>query len=171
MAESEQENNWDDLADEFGLFPDKPAPKAEPPKPATTFADLPTPLFDPGPDEIIAEPEELEDLEDAGEEGDDESDEGTEPGQEGGKKKRKRRRRRKKKSGQPEGEQPTLAETVAPAPMNVEEGEAPGEVEDDEEDAYNAPNIIDEEIVAAIPKQEWKIMPWAELIGKLYRPN
>ena len=57
----------------------------------------------------------------------------------------------------------------------VEEGEAPGEMadEDDDTNEENAPSAVDEEMTSAGngPRQEFKVMSWAELIGKLHRPN
>jgi hypothetical protein len=118
------------------------------------------------------------------------------PGQEGGKKKKKRRRKKKKKGGgdpnaqgqaapgtadfvdeQPEyGAAPKPANAPRPAPVaaqgddSVEEGEAPGEFEDDENTIQ--PSAVDEAMAEeSIQKKEWKVIGWNELISKLYRPG
>lgn len=105
-----------------------------------------------------------------------------------GKKKRRRRRRRRKKGGggtnpesataaessEPEsGEfQAAVSPTISEEEETVEEGEAPGELSDDEGDHENL-SAVDEEMstVSNEPRQEWKVMSWNELIGKLHRPN
>ncbi|HKB05152.1 MAG TPA: hypothetical protein VKD90_23205 [Gemmataceae bacterium] len=135
------------------------------------------PLYDPGPaalaeeyeDEVTAEP-----VQEA-EEGEDDSPPTLEPVTDGGKKRRRRRRRRKK------GGAPEAAEVEPEAPSEaaeqeedggVEEGEAPAEVEgDDSEEA--TPSAVDEEMEAeaAVPRNEWHVMTWHELVAKLYRPG
>jgi hypothetical protein len=91
-------------------------------------------------------------------------------GQEGGK--RRRRRRRRKKKGGPEGEA-TPADVEMSEDQDVEEGEAPAEVEGDDEDDGAPPSAMDEELdeEVALPRQEWHVMTWAELVGKLHRPG
>jgi hypothetical protein len=156
----------DDL-DEFGLGVEEPAGAARP-HPA---------LYDPGPEAVV------DDLDEAGEapaplddedEGGDEEEAfapGDEEGPPGGKKRRRRRRRKKKGSG------PADEAEAAPAGEDengalVEEGEAPAEVEDDEEDAFT-PSAVDEEMDAEVahPRPEYHVMTWAELVSRLHRPG
>jgi hypothetical protein len=157
-ARPEPKPEPEDEGDDFGGF------VAEPPAP-------PAALYDPGPEEVVDEADDLEDA-DAG---DDEGPEG-EPGgdeTEAGKKKRRRRRRRKKKGP----DAPTVAGEPAgageaPAEDEVEEGEAPAEFEGDGENEP-AQSAVDEEMdeEAAGPAPVWNVMTWTELVGKLYRPN
>jgi len=164
----------EDEPDEFG------AGVAEPEEPALSGA-----LYDPGPDEMAgddfddAAPEPLEE-EDEGDEVAGEM-EGASEGHEGGKRKRRRRRRRKKGGpGAPEpaaeppdvGEVGEVGEPAEAEEAIVEEGEAPAEVEGDDDEPA-PPTAVDEELVAeaAGPRPEWHVMTWMELVAKLYRPN
>lgn len=159
-------------------------------------------LFDPGPEQILEETDHVG-LPDVGEDEElDSSDSGElfdtdpAPGQEGseggeggegdgGRRKRKRRRRKKKKGpGDPNAPQDANTSEVgevteatvpddAEAVDDVEEGEAPA-VLSDEDDSEQAPvSAVEEELVASAnePKQEWNVMTWGDLIGKLYRPS
>jgi hypothetical protein len=155
-------------------------------------------LFDPGPEQILEETdhvgvptaegeEEFDDTDSgelfdtdeatAGQEGQEEQE-----GQEGGKRKRKRRRRKKKRgegeavAGEAEtNEAGDVTEETVPddedVSNGVEEGEAP-EVLDEGDDEVPT-SAVDEELeaVANQPKQEWNVMTWADLIGKLHRPG
>lgn len=171
------DNSWDNLADDLGID-EKPA--------------APVPEVTDSHDDADADDE--FDGDDTGDAGD--TEETTAPGhaEEGeGKKKRRRRRRRRKKGGAPaEGAAPVgevATEPVANGDSGefaaiadaeddqiVEEGEAPDEInqngdEDDENDVIHS--AVDEEMTQAgkDQRQEWKVMSWADLIGKLYRPN
>jgi ribonuclease E len=135
-------------------------------------------LYDPGPETVVdhaADIEETTDPLDEGLEGDEPAprEEGT---QEEGGKRRRRRRRRKKKGGATDAaaeEEPAAGETEAgEEAATVEEGEAPAELEGDDEDA-TAPSAVDEELdaEASQPRPEWHVMSWAELVSKLYRPG
>ncbi len=136
----------------------------------------PAALYDPGPETVVdhaADLEETTDPLDEGLEGDEPAGQGEGPTDEGGKR-RRRRRRRKKKGGGPDGgaeEEPAAGEAEEEA-ATVEEGEAPAEVEgDDDEEA--APSAVDEEMEAeaAQPRPEWHVMSWNELVSKLHRPG
>jgi hypothetical protein len=122
-------------------------------------------MFDPGPDEVADEGEDLAGDSDDGDEV--AGEEGTETGADGVKR-RRRRRRRKKKGGPAE---PAVAE--AEDESVVEEGEAPEEVESDDDDEEVAPTALEEELEAEVVgvRQEWHVMTWAELVSKLHRPN
>jgi ribonuclease E len=135
-------------------------------------------LYDPGPETVVdhaADIEEASDPLDDGAEGDEPAgrDEGV--ADEGGKR-RRRRRRRKKKGGAPEGGVETEPVPVAAdsddEETTVEEGEAPAELEGNDDDEV-APSAVDEEMEAeaAHPRPEWHVMSWAELVSKLYRPS
>lgn len=108
-----------------------------------------------------------------------------------GKKKRRRRRRRRKKGGAnpaegaaapadvesaegDSGEYQAVGEAAAEE-ETVEEGDAPAEMGDSSEDDDDRENLsaVDEEMNTAGngPRQEWKVMSWNELVGKLHRPN
>lgn len=138
-------------------------------------------LFDPGPETVAEDdfddsaPEPMDDVEDDAEPiGGDvgEAGESSDTG-EGGKK-RRRRRRRKKKGGTTDAVEPGhLAAGEEDDESIVEEGEAPGEVEDDDDDEELAPAAVDEELDAdvALPRPEWHVMTWNELVSKLYRPT
>ena len=135
-------------------------------------------LYDPGPETVVdhaADIEETTDPLDEGLEGDEPAPREEGPPEEGGKR-RRRRRRRKKKGGATDAtseEEPATAETEAEADSaTVEEGEAPAELEGDDEDVA-APSAVDEELEAeaAQPRPEWHVMSWAELVSKLYRPG
>jgi hypothetical protein len=142
-------------------------------------------LYDPGPDAVADEdfddaaPEPLDEGEEA-EEGDEAAGEaeGGPEGQEGGKR-RRRRRRRKKKGGpgapEPEAAAPAEASEATDAQDDevVEEGEAPDEVEEGDDDEPIPASAVEEEMVAeaAGPRPEWHVMTWMELVSKLYRPN
>jgi ribonuclease E len=166
----------EDEPDEFG------AGVADP-EPAMTGA-----LYDPGPDVTAGD-----DFEDAAAEPLDEEDEGDEvageteggpEGHDGGKRKRRRRRRRKKGgpgTSEPAAEPADVGERGEPVERGepaeaedavVEEGEAPAEVEGDDDEPA-PPTAVDEELVAeaAGPRPEWHVMTWMELVSKLYRPN
>lgn len=193
------ESSWDDLVEEFGLKSEAP-PKTEAPaaksaaRPALkSLKALPEPelegddfgfgvpaeaprtvaaLYDPGPEAVS------EDDEEEFEDGTSDSGETTET-QEGGKPKKRRRRRRKKKGEQVAAGKPSddLDSDVAePDDSNVEQGEAPAEVEDDDEDEDDQATLhlaVDEELEeeAALPRPEWHVMTWVELVSKLYRPS
>ena len=124
-----------------------------------------------------------------GEEGSgEETSEGTSEEGEGKKKRRRRRRRRKKGGANPEaaaatpetvdddsGEFQAVDGTAAveeEEEETVEEGEAPGEMSDEDDENENL-SAVDEEMNTAStgPRQEWKVMSWNELVGKLHRPN
>ena len=132
-------------------------------------------LYDPGPETVVdhaADFEEVTDPLDEGLEGDEPAPH-AEGGPEEGGKRRRRRRRRKKKGGAEEAadEEPARGGEAEEAAV-VEEGEAPAELEGDEEDE-TAPSAMDEEMEAeaAQPRPEWHVMSWAELVAKLYRPG
>ena len=142
------------------------------------------PLYDPGPDAVAEEDDDFgeapEPLDEA-EEGEDRppTTEGVAEGQEGGKKRRRRRRRRKKGGGAAETEEAEAGEAGGePADVEaelvngVEEGEAPAEVEGDDDEEAPA-SAVDEEMDAevAMPRNEWHVMSWNELVAKLYRPG
>ncbi len=146
------------------------------------LSELPEPLaeaalYDPGAG-IIAE--DAEEYEDVAAESFEDAEEGFEPpvlgdevgeGQDGGKR-RRRRRRRKKKGGEPA--ETSAASEMAESDDVVEEGEAPAEVEGDDEDELDSPlsameQELEEEIEQTRP--EWHVMTWAELVSKLHRPG
>jgi hypothetical protein len=131
-------------------------------------------MYDPGAGAIVEE----EEFEETVEELYEDAEEGYAPpgaegeGQDGGK--RRRRRRRRKKKGGPEDEAGAAAppSEFAETDEVVEEGEAPGEVEDDDEPSGPMPAMeeeLEEEVVRARP--DWHVMTWAELVSKLYRPG
>jgi ribonuclease E len=136
------------------------------------------PLYDPGPDAPIAETEEFDDsppepMEDDLEEIDEaQAAEGAAGGETEGGRRRRRRRRRRKKGG---AGAPDAAEIASePDAGIVEEGEAPAEVEPDEEDNEPAaPTAMEEELdeETAHFRNEWHVMTWADLVSKLYRPG
>lgn len=193
------ESGWDDLVEELGLKTDTPpastkteAPAAKPaarpaPKPVKVLPE-PEPegdnfgfgipesaprakatLYDPGPEAVA------DDEDDECEDGAAESDEAAES-QDGGKPKKRRRRRRKKK-GDPTAANAPAADAdgglTEPEDSNVEQGEAPAEVEDDDDEGEPTHLAVDEELEeeAALPRPEWKVMTWVELVSKLYRPG
>lgn len=151
-------------------------------------------LFDPGPEQVLedtgvsstAATGEQEEFDETDSEELFDTEAGPEQEQEeGGKRKRKRRRRKKKKGpGEPavgeaddseavEGEESDVGEVTeatVPDDAEVEEGEAPEVLAEEDHVPTSA---VDEELeaVANQPKQEWNVMTWADLIGKLYRPN
>jgi ribonuclease E len=139
------------------------------------------PLYDPGPDAVEEDVDDFgaapEPLDDAEAEDAPATGEPAGEGQEGGKKRRRRRRRRKKGGGgaaEPAGAEPEVEEGTEETPEDggVEEGEAPAEVEGDE-DEEAPPSAVDEEMdaEAALPRNEWHVMTWNELVSKLYRPG
>jgi hypothetical protein len=139
------------------------------------------PLYDPGPEAVAEDADEFDDTApeplDEAEEGEDTpaTMEGVSEGPEGGKK-RRRRRRRRKKGGGPEAGAAEPSATPAAADdeeeTGVEEGEAPAEVEGDDTDEVT-PSAVDEEMEAeaAVPRNEWHVMTWHELVAKLHRPG
>jgi hypothetical protein len=175
-----------------------PEPVAEDGDFGTEIGDAPEPMFDPGPDEVVDAETGSDDFGDEPEtEGGEPASEGGEPGQEG--KKKRRRRRRKKKKGPGDGTEAVASpegKGVAEGSPDGDEGEpvaaaaARNDDEDDEDDATSdAPQAIDEgddddddgpmasavdeemDYAASLPKQEWKVVTWNELVSKLYRPN
>ena len=130
MTTDDTDNGWDSLAEDLGVAPSAPAPKAAKPAPAPRAAHRPThrdprpeveqeaddfasgltaepparaALYDPGPETVVDHASDLEetiDPADEGLEGDEPA--GTDEGEPGeGGKRRRRRRRRKKKGGAP----------------------------------------------------------------------
>jgi hypothetical protein len=139
-------------------------------------------LYDPGPDTVSDDADDFDDsapepMEDEGEEspaaGDSSAEGEGESEGEGGKRRRRRRRRKKKGApGAPEDDaEPTPADQAEEDSI-VEEGEAPAEVESDDDEPA-VPSAVEEELdaEAAGPQPEWHVMTWAELVSKLYRPN
>jgi ribonuclease E len=134
-------------------------------------------LYDPGPEEVAEDAEVSDEAVEAMEEaveGDEPPARDDEAGEEGGKR-RRRRRRRRKKGGAPdeaaEGE-PAADDAADDGAATVEEGEAPAELEGDE-DEEASPSAVDEEMEAeaAGPRPEWHVMTWLELVSKLHRPG
>ena len=165
-ARPEPEDELDDFGS--GVEADQLAPRAA--------------LFDPGPETVADDdfddsaPEPMDDDDDEDESEPVVGEASGEAGEIGeGGKKRRRRRRRKKKGG------PTDSAEPGPLPAGdeddesvVEEGEAPAEVEEDEDDDDDLPpSAVDEEMEAevALPRPEWHVMTWNELVSKLYRPT
>lgn len=135
-------------------------------------------LYDPGPETVVDHAADIDDVSDPlddGAEGDEPVDreEGT-PEEPGKRRRRRRRRKRKPGSGEDSAEEARVdtggdSEDEAAA---VEEGEAPGELEADDDEEF-APSAVDEELEAeaAQSRPEWHVMSWAELVSKLYRPG
>jgi hypothetical protein len=210
MTTDDADSGWDSLAQEFGLGTPPPPPKTDKSEPAKSPTRSPTPrpapdprpeiedevdafgagitetpagreaFYDPGPDAVADDTEEIDDsapelMDDEDSEDTPEPTEGTTEG-EGGKR-RRRRRRRKKKGGPGAPEKDTTDMSEAPSSVEeeddiVEEGEAPAEVEGDDEEPA-PPTAVDEEMdaEAAGPRPEWHVMTWMELVSKLYRPS
>jgi hypothetical protein len=200
MTTDETDNGWDSLAEDLGITPPVPAPKAEKPAPAHRpaaghrdprpeveqeaddfasglAAEPPSraALYDPGPETVVDHAADLDDavdVADDGAEGDEPAgtDEG-EPG-EGGKRRRRRRRRKKKGGGPDEAAEWEPVGEEADEDATVEEGEAPAPLEGDDDEAA-APSAVDEEMdaEAAGPRPEWHVMSWNELVSKLHRPG
>jgi hypothetical protein len=207
MTTDDTDNGWDSLAEDLGIeapAPKAEKPEAAPPpraarRPAAGPRD-PRPeveeeaddfgagvaadarsraaLYDPGPEEVAEDAEEMGEAVEAAEdaiEGDEPPASDEEATEEGGKRRRRRRRRRKKggaPEGGPEGEPAEAGEVADDEAATVEEGEAPAELEGDEdEDA--PPSAVDEEMEAeaAGPRPEWHVMTWLELVSKLHRPG
>lgn len=130
-------------------------------------------IYDPGAGQVVEDNEEpgetYEDVHEGYEAPMESEAEGE--GQEGGKRRRRRRRRRKK--GGPEGEGTPADVESAESDAEVEEGEAPGEVDNDDDDEAAPPSAMEEELEeeVALPRQEWHVMTWMELVGKLHRPG
>src|SRR5262245_2948771 len=137
-------------------------------------------FYDPGPDAVVDDIEEFDDS--APEPMDDDEGEGSaaaaevDPEGEGGKRRRRRRRRKKKGSGgAADKDTAETGEALLSAEQEdalVEEGEAPAEVEGDDDEPA-PPTAVDEEMEAeaAGPRPEWHVMTWMELVSKLYRPS
>jgi hypothetical protein len=192
----ESDSGWDFLAEDLGITSDKPSPVPEkkespPERPAhrpvarptliqeedsgdfgegliEPSAEAPGALFDPGPDAVAEDDDDFESA-DTEDDGDDSGVPGSGDQEGSGDGKKKRRRRRRKKKGGPVT--PEIAEAAEHEAV-VEEGEAPGEIEsdDDESESHSA---MDEEMEAEAvgPRHEWHVMTWADLVSKLYRPN
>ena len=206
MTTDDTDNGWDSLAEDLGIEAPKPAAKAEKPlQPARPAPARPqrkprpeveqeaddfgsgvseeaharAALYDPGPETVA---DDADDIDDAAAEPIEDGEEGDEPvsdeeagTQEGGKRKR-RRRRRKKKAGEPEGAaaegEPAAEADEADEAGGVEEGEAPAPLEDDDDEEAVHSAIDDElEAEATGPRPVWHVMTWSELVGKLHRPG
>jgi ribonuclease E len=200
----DSESGWDALADDLGVEAPKPvlpaerkepaprrsivspySPSSESEEPETEFGagvseEVPRPLeplYDLGAETVTGDMEDFDDS--APEPLEDESDESFAPSdedeQEGGKRRRRRRRRKKKGAPASAGVEESAAEAdMADEDSIVEEGEAPAEVEPDEEDERSAPaSAMDEEIEEEIAqfRNEWHVMTWADLVSKLHRPG
>jgi ribonuclease E len=197
----ESEGGWDALAEDLGVEATQPAEPKERPAPAPrrpAYSPPPAeteepegefgtgvsedelssrePLYDPGPDTVSGDSEDFEDS--ASETFEDEMDEGLAPAaadeeQEGGKRRRRRRRRRKKGAqGAAEIAQTPPDVDATDTDAGVEEGEAPAELESDEEEVSAPASAMDEEIEEEVAqfRNDWHVMTWADLVSKLYRP-